>query len=256
MEITGKLGNLALSNDNVHSALPNFKDILSIEGENFAEFKYETFDPTAEDYSGVKSFVFLKSASMKLYFIEQPLHDLYMFTTKLAQLKGLYDAATQAAVQRASEIERMKFDVSISTPILIFPSDPLNSQDTLVMRLGEMRASNAYDDSDQQLNASLQGVQLASHLYHDGEVSTLKMIDDINIKAEMLQRLGVEYSKDTDSPETQVYVINFFTITIANTLCLKALGEHIGYPTTSDTGSIQATLPTVSSSSSHLLRAL
>ncbi|KAF4605212.1 hypothetical protein EYR40_003995 [Pleurotus pulmonarius] len=206
MEITGKLGNLALSNDNVHSALPNFKDILSIEGENFAEFKYETFDPTTDNYGGVKSFVYLKSASMKLYFIEQPLHDLYMFTTKLAQLKGLYDAATQAAVQRASEIERMKFDVSVSTPILIFPSDPMNSQDTLVMRLGEMRASNAYDDSDQKLNASLQGVQLTSHLYHDGEVSTLKMIDDINIKAEMLQRLGVEYSKDTDSPETQLSV--------------------------------------------------
>ncbi|KAJ8463158.1 hypothetical protein ONZ45_g17681 [Pleurotus djamor] len=204
MEIKGKLGNLTLSDDNTKS--DSLDHILSIEGENFAEFRYETYDPEAEGYQGVKSFVFLRSASLKIFFIERPLHDLYLFTTSLAKLKGLYDAATQAAVQRASEIEKMKFDITVNSPIVIFPSDSTRARNMLVMRLGEMRAFNSYKGTDQHLTASLQGIQLTSQLHRNNELSTLKMIDDITITAKMLQKVNVDRRRDIHSPDSQISV--------------------------------------------------
>lgn len=97
MNIHARLGSLSLSDDSDEKTIvPEFKQIMSIEGDNLAEFRYETFDPNdKENYKGIKSSVYLAAASVKLHYLEQPLHDIYLFLTKLAKLKGLYDAATQ-----------------------------------------------------------------------------------------------------------------------------------------------------------------
>lgn len=177
---------------------------MSIDGKNFADFNYQTFDPEEENYTGVKSSVRLDAASVKFHFIEQPLHDLFLFFSKLAKLKGLYDAATQVAVQRASEIERMQFEISVKTPIVVFPSDPALSSDALVLRLGQIGARNISESVVNRISASLHGIQLVSTLHRNGEILALKMIDDIDVSADIVQTSNIDRTQDFDYPDTQV----------------------------------------------------
>jgi vacuolar protein sorting-associated protein 13A/C len=206
MLVTGRLGSLNLIDDSdMYTIHSQFKQILSIEGDNFAEFSYQTFDPTDHDtYSGVKSKVHLAAGSIKINFLEQPLRDIYLFLTKLARLKGIYDAATQAAVQRAQEIERMEFDVSVKTPIVIFPSNSANSPDRLTMRLGELSASNSFDGPSSIITAGLTGIQLTSDFKSADGPSTLKIIDDIDIFTEVNQMAGADRTVDFNRPDSQV----------------------------------------------------
>jgi len=69
---TGRLGKaLLFSNDSrAEVALSNSKQIMSIEGDNFAEFRYQTFDPQEDHYAGIKSSVYLNAASVKFHFLE------------------------------------------------------------------------------------------------------------------------------------------------------------------------------------------
>ncbi len=205
LRVSGRLGNLTLVNDN-HKCpvIGEFGNLMSIDGKNFADFTYQTFDPEEENYTGIKSFVHLDAASIKFHFLEQPLHDLYLFVAKLAKLKGLYDAATQVAVQRASEIERMQFDISIKTPIVIFPSEPSSSSDALILRLGQIGAHNVSETLVNRISASLRGIQLISTLYRQGECLTLKMIDDIDVLADVVQTSSIDRAQDLDYPDTQV----------------------------------------------------
>ncbi|KAG5731737.1 Vacuolar protein sorting-associated protein 13 [Termitomyces sp. T112] len=206
--VTGRLGSLALSNDTqTYAILEEFNHIISIEGQNFAEFRYQTFHPSEESYAGFKSSVYLNAASVKLHYLEQPLRDICLYVTRLAKLKGFYDAAAQAAVrvQSASSIERMHFEVSIRTPILVFPSDPSKSRDTLVMKLGEISARNSLDSLVNKIAASLSGVQLVSILYYD-QPSTLKIIENIDIGADIVQTTGIDREIDTGYPDTKVII--------------------------------------------------
>jgi len=206
MLVTGRLGSLNLIDDSdMYAIHPQFKQILSIEGNNFAEFSYQTFDPTNhETYTGVKSKVHLAAGSIKINFLEEPLHDIYLFLIKLARLKGVYDAATQAAVQRAQEIERMQFDVSVKTPIIVFPSDSAYSPDRLTLRLGELSASNSFDGPSSTITAGLTGIQLTSDFKAADGPSTLKIIDDTDIFADIKQMTGVDRSVDFNRPDSQV----------------------------------------------------
>ncbi|KAA1471483.1 DUF1162-domain-containing protein [Dentipellis sp. KUC8613] len=204
-----RLGSLALSDDSpVDVVLPEFKRIVSIEGENLAEITYQTYDDSeAEARGGVKSSVELSAASVTLHYLEQPLHNLYLWVSKLAKLKGLYDAATQVAVQRASEIERMHFNISVKTPILVFPSDPLSSKDTLTMRLGEIAASNSFNGNVANATASLRGIQLMSTIFYDDVPFSLKMIEDIEVSSDLVQLGDIDRAKEgSDKPTTQVSI--------------------------------------------------
>ncbi|KAI0932190.1 hypothetical protein AcW2_000882 [Taiwanofungus camphoratus] len=208
MRVNARLGSLDLHDDSeMETAVPTFKQLLSIEGDNFADFQYQTFDPADKDtYTGIRSSVRLITGSLKLLYLEQSLHDMYLFVAKLAKLKGLYDAAAEAAVQKASEIERMQFEVSIKTPIVVFPSDPLRTRDVLTMRLGELTARNSYEGDTNRINASLRGIQLSSRFYYENEPSVLKMVDDIDANTDILQTSGIDRAKDTDHPDTQITI--------------------------------------------------
>ncbi|KAJ4486135.1 vacuolar protein sorting-associated protein 13 [Lentinula aciculospora] len=207
--VTGRLGSLALSNDSgMHALRSEFNQLMSIEGQNFAEFRYETFDPEDAHYAGIKSSVSLSAGSIKLHFLEGPLHDIYLFLTKLSKLKGLYDAATQAAVQTASEMdtELLQFDISVKSPIIVFPSDPMHSLDILVMRLGEVSAKNTCEGVVNKIGASLRGIQLASHLENRKNVSVLKIIDDIDIVADVTQIAAIDRAVELEQPDTRVSI--------------------------------------------------
>ncbi|KZT30580.1 vacuolar protein sorting-associated protein 13 [Neolentinus lepideus HHB14362 ss-1] len=208
MRVSGRVGTLSLSDDSsLVTAVPEFKHIMSIEGDNFAVFSYQTYDSRdTEVYTGVKASVSVEAASIHLHFLEQPLHDIYLFLVKLAKLKGLYDAATQAAIQSASEMERVQYQISIKSPVLVFPCSATESKDILTMRLGEAKASNAYDGDAIQTKASLHGVQLTSTYHYDENTSMLKIIDDIDINAIINQTTNIDHTEQSDRPDTQITV--------------------------------------------------
>jgi vacuolar protein sorting-associated protein 13A/C len=105
MDVHVRLGSLSLSDDSgTETSSLDFKKLMFIEGDHLAEFRYVTFDPrNPETEKGINSSVSLAAASVTFHYLEQPLHDIYVFLLKLAKLKGLYDTATEVAVQRASD---------------------------------------------------------------------------------------------------------------------------------------------------------
>lgn len=205
LRISGRLGSLELFNEKEDSTvIEDFNQLMTIEGQNFADFSYQTYHPDEDDYNGIKSSIYLSTASIKIHFLEEPLHGLYSFLLKLAMLKGLYDAATMAAVQKASEIERMLFEVSIKTPIIIFPFDPMSSRDSFVLRLGQMGAKNKYVDVVNQISAGLHGIQLISRHERDMECCILKVIDDIDVSTDIIQTSNIDRHVDVELPDMQV----------------------------------------------------
>jgi vacuolar protein sorting-associated protein 13A/C len=205
MLVEAKLGQLSLSDD---SDIPvfskDFKQLLTIEGEDLANFKYETFDPTDPSFDGINSSVHLRAGSLKLTFAEEPLRDLYDFLVKFARLKSLYDSATQAAVQRAAEISKMKFDVVVQSPILIFPCNPATSEDMMIMKLGEIVASNEYEGDDGRINAGLRGIRLSSKLSDGSEKHNLRVMEDVDITASIEQYANVDRNAHPNKPDTYV----------------------------------------------------
>lgn len=210
MRVAARLENMSLIDDTQSDKGLDNAQLLSIEGKEVANFVYETFDVSTQPSDNViNSSISFHAGALKFRFVEKPLHDIYAFLVKLARLKGLYDAATQAAVQRASEIEvqRMKFDISVQSPIVIFPWRAREPRDVLVVQLGEISAKNHFETNENHIKATLRGVQMASTLYYKDSASTLKIVDDVEIVADVVQPLAVNRFQDFDLPDTRVRVL-------------------------------------------------
>ena len=206
MQVNCRLGSLSLTDDsNLKTIVPEYKQILSIEGDNFADFRYQTFDPAdKENYKGIKSSVYLATGSLRVHYLEEPLHQIYVFLIRLAKLKGLYDAATQAAAQSVSEIERMQFDISVKSPIIVFPTDPAHSSNILLLRLGSLDAKNHYEGLTNNIVAGLRGISLSSTIAYNDVPQILKIVDDIDIDATVTQLSGIDRTHDREHPDTAV----------------------------------------------------
>ncbi|EIW72804.1 hypothetical protein TREMEDRAFT_25659 [Tremella mesenterica DSM 1558] len=209
LRVAARLGSLSLADlSEGPTALPEFKKLLSIEGDELADFSYETFDPSdKETFPGYNSSVNLRAGSLKFTFMEKPMQDLYVWALKFARMKAVYDAASQAAVQRASEVTRMHYDVVIKTPIIVLPRHGLDSPDILILRLGEITAKNKYlgDPNDTStLNASLSGISVTSQLYVEEQPADLQMVDDVTISASVKQAGGTSHRSDPHQADTEV----------------------------------------------------
>lgn len=226
LRIGGKLGNLTFTDDsNAQPKNAHLKNILSIEGSEFAEFNYETYDPVeTETFPGYNSLIVLHAGAIKINFLEQPIHELWTFVMKLATLKGLYDAAATAAVQRASEVQRMKFDISVKSPIIVFPKDPTQTEDALILKLGEVIAKNEYEGNTSKTQATLRGIRFSSHTYPGGQVEKLKMIDDVEITANVIQTYNIDRKSQLHLPDTQVCLRTFSSYLDAD---FATVGFHI-----------------------------
>lgn len=187
---------------------PAFKKLLSIEGGDLADFSYETFDPADEEtFPGYNSSVHLRTGSLRFTFMEKTVRDLVTFAVKFGRLKAVYDAASQAAAQRAAEVTRMHYDVVISTPIIVLPREGVESPDTLVLRLGEIAAKNAYlgDPNDTStIDAGLRGISVSSEITVDGQKYTTKMVEDVTIKAKIRQLGGTQHRGDATMADMAV----------------------------------------------------
>ncbi|KAI3320562.1 vacuolar protein sorting-associated protein 13, partial [Xylariaceae sp. AK1471] len=200
MRIAAKLGDLTLVDDvNVGAAEDSsFRQLVTIQGHELADFRYETFDANYEKtYPGYDSSIFLRAGSIKINFLEEPFRKIIEFLVKFGKMQAIYNAARQAAANQAQQLQQItskfKFDVIINTPIIVFPG-PLSpnraKRDLVTAYLGEIYAQNRFvplDDSEgaeiaMKLSAGIRNIRLTSLFhYSNNQSEELEMIDHVDL---------------------------------------------------------------------------
>lgn len=199
MRIAAKLGDLSLLDDINQGASKesNLRKLITIQGDDLADFRYETFDSqNVETYPGYDSSIFLRAGSIKLNFVEEPFRKIIDFLVKFGKMQAIFNAARQAAANQASQIQnagRIKFDINIKTPIVVFPRVMIAgrpTRDLLTAYLGEIFAENKFvplDDSKDsqiamQLTAGIRNIRLTSDFHFPGfETEELELIDNVDL---------------------------------------------------------------------------
>ncbi|KAK3385903.1 hypothetical protein B0H63DRAFT_473802 [Podospora didyma] len=200
MRVSTKLGNLNLVDDvNLGvSEASSLRQLVTIQGDELADFRYETFDPTRQDlYPGYDSSIFLRAGSIKINFIEEPFRKIIDFLVKFGKMQAIYNAARQAAANQANQLQqsqsRIKFDVVVKTPIVVFPRDVVVNKpkrDVITAYLGEIYAQNKFaplDDSEKseiamKLSAGIRNIRLTSNFhYTDDREEELELIDHVDL---------------------------------------------------------------------------
>jgi vacuolar protein sorting-associated protein 13A/C len=200
MRVAAKLGDLSLVDDvNIGAAEDSsFRQLVTIQGHELADFRYETFDATnVKAYPGYDSSIFLRAGSIKINFLEEPFRKIIEFLVKFGKMQAIYNAARQAAANQAQQLQqtnsKFKFDVIVNTPIIVFPR-PLSpdrpKRDLVTAYLGEIYAQNKFaplDDTEDseiamKLSAGIRNIRLTS-LFHypDDQSEELEMIDHVDL---------------------------------------------------------------------------
>ncbi|BEI82300.1 hypothetical protein CcaverHIS002_0301680 [Cutaneotrichosporon cavernicola] len=208
MRVAARLGNLSLlDTTEAKVANPAFKELLTIEGGELADFSYETFNPDDETFPGYNSMIHLRSGSLKFTFMEDTIHRLMVWLYKFGRMKAVYDQASQAAMQSAAEVTRMRYDVVVKTPIIVLPSDGQNCTDSLILRPGEIFAKNNYlgDKMDTStIEASLTGLNVLTQIVAEGKSSNLQLVDDVTISAKIKQIAPGDHRADPHKADTEI----------------------------------------------------
>ncbi|KAL2752446.1 hypothetical protein ACRALDRAFT_2112495 [Sodiomyces alcalophilus JCM 7366] len=200
MRVSAKLGDLGLVDDinqgvSEHS---NLRKLVAIEGDELADFRYETFDASNPNaYPGYDSSIFLRAGSIKLNFLEEPFRKIFEFLVKFGKMQAIYNAARQAAANQANQIQqstnRFKYDIVVKTPIVVFPRVVRPGQprrDLMTAYLGEIYAQNKFaplDDSEAaqiatKISAGIRNIRLTSDFhYPQDEVEELELIDHVDL---------------------------------------------------------------------------
>lgn len=219
MLIQSRIGSLTLIDD-MNAISPEDSDLrslLTIEGDNFADFKYETFDSESASYPGYDSEVFLRSGSIKINFLEEPYRKIINFLVKFGKMQAIFNAARQAAANQANQLQenasRMRFDVVVKTPILVFPRAMKEDrpQDTITAHLGEIYAKNTFvplDDEKENspavnvVSSGIRNIRLTSKFHFDGgAVEELEMIQKVNLDFSICY---LEHQADNPRPDMEI----------------------------------------------------
>ena len=216
MNVAAKLGNLSLVDDINLGADANssLRKLISIEGDELADFKFQTFDKQDKSYPGFDSKVSLRSGSIKVNFLEEPFRKIINFLVKFGQMQAIYNAARQAAANQASQIQestsKFKFDILIKTPILVFPRAMVSERprDSLIANLGEIYASNKFAKLGEsgvegnKISAGIRNVRLTSVFhYDDDQTEELEMIDKGDLEFKIIQ---AEHQEGSKRPDTEI----------------------------------------------------
>ncbi|KAI9714321.1 MAG: hypothetical protein M1820_000282 [Bogoriella megaspora] len=219
MRIGARLGNLSLVDDVNQgvSAESSLRQLVSIQGEELADFRYETFDEASDAYPGYDTSIFLRSGSLKVNFVTEPFRKIMEFGVKFGKMQAVFNAARQAAAEQASGLQdratKMHFDILIKTPIVVFPQMVISDRperDQLTAYLGEIYAKNnfvALDDSNKsdvanKLTAGINKTRLTS-LFHypNGQDEELELIDKVDIDFKVTY---VEHKPGFKRPDLEV----------------------------------------------------
>jgi vacuolar protein sorting-associated protein 13A/C len=199
LRIGAKLGDLSLLDDINQGASSDssLRKLIAIQGDDLADFRYETFDAEAAAYPGYDSSVYLRTGSIKVNFLEEPFRKIIDFLVKFGKMQAIFNAARQAAANQASQLQqstnRFKFDINIKTPIVVFPRVVVPGRpkrDLLTAYLGEIYAENKFvplDDAKDaiiatKLLAGIRNIRLTSDFQFPGDKSEeLELIDKVDL---------------------------------------------------------------------------
>ncbi|KAJ2973574.1 hypothetical protein NQ176_g6529 [Zarea fungicola] len=220
MRISAKLGDLQLLDDvnqgvSEHS---NLRKLVTIQGDDLADFRYETFDPAnVKAYPGYDSSIFLRAGSVKINFLEEPFRKIIDFLVKFGKMQALYNAARQAAMNQANQIQqspsKIHFDVVVNTPIVVFPRVVVPGEakrDVITAYLGEIYAQNKFaplDDSTSseiamKISAGIRNIKLTSEFnYSDERFEELEMIDHVDLGFNITH---AEHRPGIKRPDTEI----------------------------------------------------
>lgn len=220
MRVNTKLGDLSLVDD-VNLGVPedsSIRKLITIQGDDLADFRYETFDSKNEkSYPGYDSSIFLRAGSIKVNFLEEPFRKIVDFMVKFGKMQAIYNAARQAAANQAQQLQqsssRIKLDVVINTPIVVFPSDMAPGRpkrDLVTAYLGEIYAQNKFaplDDSEYsdiatKMSAGIRNIRLTS-LFHyaNDQFEELELIDHVDLGFNMVY---AEHKQGVKRPELEI----------------------------------------------------
>lgn len=219
MRMGAKLGNFSLVDDvNQGAALESpLRQLVTNQGDELADFSYETYDAESEAYPGYDSAIHLKSGSIKVNFVTEPFRKIMDFAVKFGRMQAIFNAARQAAANQANQIQehanKMHFDILIKTPIVVFPRTGVTehlARDLLTADLGEIYASNKFaplDDSEDsesvnQLHAGIRNVRLTSLLnYTNDKSEELELIDKVDLNFDIIY---VEHKPNLKRPDLEI----------------------------------------------------
>lgn len=216
MRVGARLGSLSLLDDINQGASADspLRQLVTIQGNELADFKYQTFDPKGDSYPGYDTKISLRSGSLKVNFLEEPFRKIINFLVKFGKMQAIFNAARQAAANQASQMQesesKMHFDVLIKTPILVFPRVMVadRPRDLLTVYLGEFYASNKFatiKDLGREVNkvsAGIRNVRLTSEFhYEDDKSEELEMIDKVDLDFKIKY---AEHQKDVPRPDLEV----------------------------------------------------
>ena len=220
MRISSKLGDLSLVDDvNLGvSEDSNLRKLVTIQGDDLADFRYETFDPTnSKAYPGYDSSIYLRAGSVKVNFVEEPFRKIVDFLVKFGKMQALYNAARQAAANQANQIQqspnRIKFDIVVKTPIVVFPRLVVPGRperDLITAYLGELYAQNKFapiDDSEDadiamKISTGIRNIRLTSDFHYPGDKSEeLEMIDHVDLGFNITH---AEHKPGVKRPDTEI----------------------------------------------------
>ncbi|MCO5590230.1 hypothetical protein L7F22_044199 [Adiantum nelumboides] len=172
LRVASRIGSLSLfDNTQREAASPEFKNLLSIEGDELADFTYETFDEAdGQTYPGYDMAVWLRTGSLRFVFVEETMADLLRFFSKFAQMKAVYDAATLAASE-----------IYAHNTFLADQNDPSRA---LI-----------------KIEAGIRHIRLASRFIQKRKAHHVQMIDDVNIEVDITQQDGLTKEAPAESQD-------------------------------------------------------
>jgi len=219
LRIGGRLGNFSLIDDINEGANEDspFRQLVSIQGDELADFRYETFDPEAKgSYPGYNSSIFLRSGSIKVNFVEEPFRKIIDFAVKFGRMQALFNAARQAAMSQANQIQenadKIHFDILVRTPIVVFPKVGSNTSkgDLMTAYLGELYAQNTFaqlDDTEDsvianKISAGIRKTRLTSEFHYEGgQREELELLDQLDLSFAVTY---LEHVENATRPDIEV----------------------------------------------------
>lgn len=216
IRVGARLGSLSLLDDINQGAAPDssLRQLVTIQGDELADFKYQTFDAKGESFPGYDTKIYLRSGSIKVNFLEEPFRKIINFLVKFGKMQAIFNAARQAAANQASQLQesasKMHFDILIKTPILVFPRAmvPEKPRDLITAYLGEIYANNKFSalkesgDEVNKISAGIRNVRLTSELHYDEDRhEELEIIDKVDIEFTVTY---AEHKKGSSRPDLQI----------------------------------------------------
>lgn len=208
IRLNAKLGNMAMEDGG------NYGTLLSIDSEEAAEIRYESFSNPTVDL-GYDTLINANFGAARLVVIESTMERLLAFFSRFAEMRGLFETARLAALNSASQLQeqvsRFQFEILMKSPKILLPRSD-GSKDVLTANLGELSLKNHFSTStvkdvqSQLLNnisLKLSSIFLSSHIFFPEFNQELEIIENIDLAIDVIM---AEFKSGSVIPENKTSV--------------------------------------------------